>query len=55
MTWLGWCLVAVGLSLWCLGAWGFLDEVKQLFRSRGPGRDDDQGEHHGGDRGGGGQ
>ena len=49
MAWLGWCVLAVGLGLWACGALGWFDELGQLLRSRGRGRDDDQGEHHGAD------
>ena len=31
MTWLGWCLVAVGLVVWSLGACGFADEVREFL------------------------
>lgn len=48
MSWLGWFVVAAAMALWGLGALGFLDELKALLRG------DDQAEHHGGDRGGGG-
>jgi hypothetical protein len=43
MTWLGWCLLVLGLALWACGALGWFDELRQLLRSRGRGRDDDQG------------
>jgi hypothetical protein len=43
MAWLGWCLVAAAMAVWYCGALGWVDELRQLFRSRGRGRDDDQG------------
>lgn len=41
MTWLGW--IILGLAVWAVGALGFADELAEVLRSRGPGRDDDQG------------
>ena len=43
----GWCLLAMGLAVWCLGAWGWFEEVGELLKRPGP-PDDDQG---GGDPG----
>ena len=34
MAWLGWCLLALGLAVWGLGAWGFLEEVGFLRGDR---------------------
>ena len=35
MTWLGWCLVGVGLFVWACGSAG-LDELGELVRRRRP-------------------
>ena len=49
MAWLGWCLLALGLSVWAIGARGFADELAAFLRGGppeggGPGPpDDDQG------------
>lgn len=36
MAWLGWCLLALGLAVWGLGAWGFLEEIGKLLQRRRP-------------------
>ena len=32
MTWLGWCLVTLGLVVWAVGARGFVDELAEFLR-----------------------
>ena len=32
MSWLGWFVVALGLSLWAVGARGFVDELMAFLR-----------------------
>jgi hypothetical protein len=43
MAMLGWIILAAAMALWAVGALGWFDELGQLLRSRGRGRDDDQG------------
>jgi hypothetical protein len=41
LSWLGWFVVALGLSLWAVGARGFVDELAEFLRGRRPGPPDD--------------
>jgi hypothetical protein len=36
MTWLGWCVLVLGLFVWACGVLGFLDELGELVRRRRP-------------------
>jgi hypothetical protein len=36
VTWLGWCLVTLGLALWAVGARGFVDELAEFLRGDRP-------------------
>ena len=43
MAWLGWCLLALGLVVWAIGARGFADELAEFLRGdkrSGPPDDD---------------